>query len=223
MSRLKTAPRKEPRQARSLATVEAILVATARVLTRDGYDRASTNKIAEEAGVSVGSLYQYFPSKESLVAALIDRHLLHLTALIETNIDVLREAPLPIAARALVKLMIAAHAHNPKLHKVIAEQVPRVGRLNRIHDVDRQIGERVRSLLEKRKDEIRMENLDMAVFVLVTVVESLTHRATVDEVGRFGEDELADAVTDLVVRYVMKDPPLERAARRRPSDGPAYG
>jgi AcrR family transcriptional regulator len=207
MTRVRTAPRKEPRQARSLATVEAILVATARVLTRDGYDHASTNKVAVEAGVSVGSLYQYFPSKESLVAALIDRHLSHITALLETNIDVLHEAALPVAARALVKLMIAAHAHNPKLHKVIAEQVPRVGRLNRIHDVERQIGERVRALLERRRAEIRPENLDLAVFVLVTAVESLTHRATVDETGRFDEEELADAVTDLVLRYVMKEPP----------------
>src|SRR5665213_2578909 len=103
MTRVRTVPRKEPRQVRSLATVEAILLATARILTRDGYDHASTNKIADEAGVSVGSLYQYFPSKESLVAALIDRHLLRMTALLETNLDVLREATLPVAARALVK------------------------------------------------------------------------------------------------------------------------
>jgi AcrR family transcriptional regulator len=205
--RVRTAPRKEPRQARSLATVEAILVATARVLTRDGYDRASTNKVALEAGVSVGSLYQYFPSKESLVAALIDRHLSHMTALLETNIEVLREATLPVAARALVKLMIAAHAHNPQLHKVIVEQVPRVGRLNRIYEVERQIGVRIRSVLERRRDEVRPENLDLAVFVLVTAVESLTHRAVVDDAGVFDEEDLADEVTDLVLRYVMKDPP----------------
>src|ERR1700677_2410729 len=118
MPRVRTSPRKEPRQARSVATVEAILVATARVLTRDGYDHASTNRIAEEAGVSVGSLYQYFPSKEALVAALIDRHMSHMTALLEASIDAVRDASLPIATRTLVDVMIAAHAHNPRLHKV---------------------------------------------------------------------------------------------------------
>jgi len=205
--RLRTTVRKEPRQARSLATVEAILVATARVLTRDGYDRASTNKIAEEAGVSVGSLYQYFPSKEALVAALIDRHATHMTALIETQLDVLGEATLPVVARALVKLMIAAHAQNPKLHKVIAEQVPRTGRLNRIHDVERRVGERVRSLLESRRSELRTDNLDLAAFVLVTAVESLTHRAIVEDAHTFDEGALEQEVTDLVLRYVMKDAP----------------
>ena len=212
MARVRTAPRKEPRQARSQATVDAILVATARVLTRDGYDHASTNKVAEAAGVSVGSLYQYFPSKEALVAALIDRHTTHMTALLGGNIDALKDAPLPVAARTLVEVMIAAHAQNPKLHKVVAEQVPRVGKLNRIQDVERQMADRVRALLSLRKDEIRIENLDLAVFLLVSVVETLTHRATVDNAGLFDARELAEEITDMVLRYVMKDPP-ERGRR----------
>src|SRR5579859_5011283 len=69
-----TNPRKHAAQDRSRATVDALVEATARILVRDGFDRASTNRIAAEAGVSIGSLYQYFPSKEALVAAVIDRH-----------------------------------------------------------------------------------------------------------------------------------------------------
>jgi AcrR family transcriptional regulator len=70
-----TNPRRRPRQARAQATVEAIIKATARVLIEEGYDHASTNRIAQAAGVSIGSLYQYFPSKESLVSALVDEHI----------------------------------------------------------------------------------------------------------------------------------------------------
>src|SRR5690242_4040434 len=69
-----TAPRKRASQQRSRALVDALIEATARILVRDGFDRASTNRIAAAAGVSVGSLYQYFPSKEALVAAVIERH-----------------------------------------------------------------------------------------------------------------------------------------------------
>jgi AcrR family transcriptional regulator len=205
--RIRTAPRKEPRQARSIATVDAILTATARVLTRDGYDHASTNKVAEEAGVSVGSLYQYFPSKEALVAALIDRHMAHLTGILETNIEALRDASLPAAARTLVKVMIEAHRYNPKLHRVIAEQVPRVGRLDRSHDIEREIAHRIRALLELRRSELRPQNLELAVFLIVSVVEGLTHRATIDNPGLFDLEELADEITAIVLRYVMKDPP----------------
>src|SRR5947199_10350657 len=69
-----TNPRKSASQKRSRATVDALVEATARILVREGFDKASTNRIAEVAGVSVGSLYQYFPNKEALVAAVIDRH-----------------------------------------------------------------------------------------------------------------------------------------------------
>src|SRR5260370_3447682 len=72
--RIPTIPRKSASQKRSRVTVETLLDATARVLTREGYDRASTNRIAAKAGVSVGSLYQYFPNKEALVAPLVPRH-----------------------------------------------------------------------------------------------------------------------------------------------------
>ena len=69
-----TKPRKAAAQQRSRATVNALVEATARILVKEGFDKASTNRIAEKAGVSVGSLYQYYPSKEALVAAVIDRH-----------------------------------------------------------------------------------------------------------------------------------------------------
>ena len=72
--KLQTNPRKSASQERSRATVDVLLEATTRILVKEGYDRASTNRIAELAGVSIGSLYQYFPSKEALVAAVIDRH-----------------------------------------------------------------------------------------------------------------------------------------------------
>src|SRR5215471_19293099 len=99
--RTRTAPRKKPRQERSHATVDAILDATARVLCTIGYDRASTNRIALAAGVSVGSLYQYFPSKEALVAALIERHVEQMTSLVKSKIVEVAGAPVPVAARCM--------------------------------------------------------------------------------------------------------------------------
>ncbi len=207
MPRPVTTVRKEPRQARSQATVDAILTATARVLVRDGYDRASTNRVAETAGVSVGSLYQYFPTKEALVAALIDRHMTQMTALLETNIDELRDASLPVATRALVKLMLAAHAQNPRLHKIFTEQVPRMGRMSRFYEVERRMGERIRDYLEGHASELRTKNLDLSIFIIVCVVEALTHMTVVDHPGRFDEEELTDEITSLVLRYVMRHPP----------------
>ena len=62
-------PRRKPRQARSQATVEVILAAAARVFARSGYAATTTNHVAAKAGVSIGSLYEYFPSKDAILVA----------------------------------------------------------------------------------------------------------------------------------------------------------
>ena len=205
MTRVRTVARKEPQQARSVATVEAILVATARVLTRDGYDHASTNKVAEEAGVSVGSLYQYFPSKEALVAAVIDRHTQEVSQVTRNAVVKAAAGPIEVAAREFVSVAIDAHRVNPKLHGVLAEQIPHVGRLENIEANVREGYALVRGYLEAHRDEIDVADLDLAAFVLVTVVEALTHAAVLrrpdilsdEKAGRFVDD-----VTRLVVRYL---------------------
>jgi AcrR family transcriptional regulator len=66
-------PRKEPKQERSRQTYQVILQGAAKIIRRDGIHKLSTNKVAEESGVSIGSLYQYFPSKEAIIGALIDQ------------------------------------------------------------------------------------------------------------------------------------------------------
>ena len=124
--RPRTIPRKQPSQERSKATVDTILAATARVLVREGYDRTSTNKVAAAAGVSVGSLYQYFPSKEALVAALIEDHSMKMLTIVEANANSYMNAPLPVAVRGVVKTMIEVHRVDPVLHRVLIEQVTHV-------------------------------------------------------------------------------------------------
>src|ERR1041384_3846674 len=78
---VRTTPRKRPRQDRSRATVDTILEATARVLVKRGFDGLTTNLVADAAGVSIGSLYQYFPNKAALVGALIENNVEHMTSL----------------------------------------------------------------------------------------------------------------------------------------------
>jgi len=112
-------PRKQPGQARSRALVEAILDATARVLVRRGLAGANTNAIAELAGVSVGSLYQYFPGKHALVAALHERHARELLAVIEREIASAPARSLAGTVRSLVRAVIEAHLVDPALHRVL--------------------------------------------------------------------------------------------------------
>src|SRR5690242_16581498 len=129
---IQTIPRKSGSQKRSKAMVQTLLDATARVLVREGYDRASTNRIAAVAGVSVGSLYQYFPNKEALVAALVARHNLKILQLIREAVKEVASSDLPTAMRALVKAGVDAHMVDSALHRIFADQVPRMGQLAKI-------------------------------------------------------------------------------------------
>jgi AcrR family transcriptional regulator len=203
--KLQTNPRKLASQERSRLTVDALLEATARVLIKEGYDRASTNRIAEVAGVSIGSLYQYFPSKEALVAAVIDRHTQQVSQVTRNALVKMAARPIEVAAREFVSIGIDAHRVNPKLHGVLAEQIPRVGRLENIEAHVREGYALVRGYLEVHRDEIDVADLDLAAFVLVTVVEALTHAAVLrrpDILTGEKARQFVDDVTRLVVRYL---------------------
>ena len=88
-------PRKPPHQARAKATVDAILDATARILAEDGFEAVNTNRVAEVAGVSVGSLYQYFPNKGSLVGAVAVRHTEAMAAVVAAGVHAAADDDLP--------------------------------------------------------------------------------------------------------------------------------
>jgi AcrR family transcriptional regulator len=204
--RLQTSPRKLASQERSRSTVDALLEATTRVLIKEGYDKASTNRIAEVAGVSIGSLYQYFPSKEALVAAVIDRHQQEVSEVTRNALVKAAARPIEVAAREFVSVAIDAHRVNPKLHGVLAEQIPRVGRLENIEANVREGYALVRGYLEAHRDEIDVADLDLAAFVLVTVVEALTHAAVLRRPDILADGKarhFVDDVTRLVVRYLQ--------------------
>jgi AcrR family transcriptional regulator len=114
--------RKEPRQARSRATVETILQAGARILSDEGWAGFTTNKVADLAGVSIGSLYQYFPDKLSLVDAIRRRHLDDCLAVMRKS-KAEKLSPVQFVAN-LVRAMISAHSIYPGLHRELLDEAP---------------------------------------------------------------------------------------------------
>ena len=200
-----TNPRKSASQERSRATVQALLDATARVLTKEGYDRASTNRIAATAGVSVGSLYQYFPNKEALVAALVARHNREMLDLLREALKEVASLDLATAIAKLVRAAVDAHRVDPALHRVFDEQVPRMGQLAKIEALEGETFRLVRSYLEERRDEIAVRDLDFTTSILVTTVEALTHQFVIHRPGapERDRDRFIDEVTRLVVGYLM--------------------
>jgi AcrR family transcriptional regulator len=201
-----TKPRKYASQDRSRATVDALIEATARILVREGFDKASTNRIAAKAGVSVGSLYQYFPGKEALVAAVMERHNRELMQVVRGTLAQVAALPMEQAVRKLVAAAIKAHRIDPKLHRVLAEQIPRTGKLENIEAFNRENYALFRAYLEAHRDEFRTVDLGLAAFVCVTSIEALTHTAVLHHSESFSDEAFAALVeeaTRLVVRYLQ--------------------
>jgi AcrR family transcriptional regulator len=197
-----TNPRKDATQHRSRATVDALVEATARILVREGFDKASTNRIAEVAGVSVGSLYQYFPGKEALVAAVIERHQQDIRQVIQSELAKAAMLPIERGVRMLVAVAVRSHRIAPKLHRVLAEQIPRVGTLEKVETFNRENFALFRSYLESRKSELRVDNLELAAFICVTAIEAVTHNAVLHH-AKMLSDDMTDALIDDAARMVI--------------------
>ncbi|MBO6903303.1 MAG: TetR/AcrR family transcriptional regulator [Rhizobiaceae bacterium] len=115
-------PRKTPLQGRSRATCDAILEAAARILESEGRQAFTTNHVAELAGVSVGSLYQYFPGKEAIVAVLVRQMRREMLDDFKEAVRQSRGEDLPGAARALVRAAVRHHLRRPALAQVLERE-----------------------------------------------------------------------------------------------------
>lgn len=168
-------PRKSPRQARSQATVEAILDAAARVLIERGYAATNTNLVAELAGVSVGSLYQYFPNKDSLITALHDRHSKQMNEAFERAFEITQSMSFDEALSSVIESLVEAHRVEAGLHRVLERQLAGLEKLDDHAEVEERISGQIRTLLARYEDEIHVPDLRLAVYMLMHSLHALVH------------------------------------------------
>lgn len=193
--------RKHPKQERSQITVQAILTATAHILTEKGYDQFTTNRVAELAGVSIGSLYQYFPNKESLLFALGAHHANEMAQVAQHSLENLDDRTILEVLQQVVRAAIAAHGVNPKLHRVLHEQVPRSEIMRQIDDAKMET--MLRSFLAKRSDELKPQNLDLTVFIVGRMIKALVYGAIIDRPEFLNGGELEQEMMTMLSLYLV--------------------
>ena len=147
-----------------------------RIVKRDGARAVTTNRIAEVAGVSIGSVYQYFPDKRAIFIALHERHIEQIDRLVETKLVENAESPLDELIRAMIEAMIEAHQPDPELYALLMTEVPHRAEGTREFAV--RLHGAFRLAIASRAHELkRPRNLDKIVFVVTHMVESLSHGA----------------------------------------------
>ena len=205
MARLKNLkPRRRPVQERSLATVEAILQAAAQVFERRGYAAGTTNRIAERAGVSIGTLYQYFPNKDAILVALVHQHLAESTAALQPHLDRLnRGAGFDDVLPDIVHAMVAMHALAPGLHRVLFEetQLPPTLRAE-LDELEDRLVEAAASALAADRDSSPAD-LRLSARIVISTIEGLTHRLVLRPPPGVTPEAIASQITEVVRAYTQ--------------------
>jgi AcrR family transcriptional regulator len=188
--------RRRAKQARARATTDAIVEAAARVLVREGYAAATTNRIAEKAGVSVGTLYQYFADKNDLFDSLIRREMRSMAQVLKAEEPRAGE-PLETALHRLFRGLTEVQPLGPELYRQL-ERVPHALLRRRVAERNEQVLAFMRRLLGAHRAELRVRDLDLAAFLIVHATQGVALGSNAE---LFGE-RLAVELTALFGRYL---------------------
>jgi AcrR family transcriptional regulator len=204
-------PRKQPRQARARRTVEAIVEAAAQVFEREGYARATTDRIAERAGVSIGTLYQYFPNKDALLVALAQQH-------VDAGVTRVREllaagggsaglarVGLADILRAFITELVELHRNQPRLHRLLFAEAPvATDQHQRMSAVEDELAAAIAELLEQHP-EVEVADPMLAAWMLVHVTQGLVHDFIVHPPGvELGEQAFVDELVVMLQSYLVR-------------------
>jgi AcrR family transcriptional regulator len=202
-ARKKTTPRKRPVQDRAVFTVDAILEAATYILVKDGWDKFTTNRVAERAGVNIASVYQYFPNKESIVVELQRRHIDKARQNFPHVMPVLQSQR---SLRAVLKIMIdaavAEHRLAPALHRVFAEELPRSARRHAAARRDEEIGAEWAAVIERFLKNV--PDTPLAMFLCRVVVHAAIHEAATERPELLDDPLFGDEVVTLLEGFLRR-------------------
>ncbi len=197
-------PRKRPLQERSRSTVDTILEAAAQVLERDGYASTTTDGIAARAGVSVGTLYQYFPNKDSILLALTVRHGLEAGAALEPLLRELVDATPPLGQwlERFVGACVELNGRRPRLHQILFEETPfPPERMEAMYSA----GDLILDVLERylaRAPEVTVTNPRLAAYLIFRSLGGIIHAGAVRRPAELTIEDCGKELLILLGRYL---------------------
>ena len=199
-------PRKDPKQDRSQATVDAILEAAAQILEKQQLEEApSTTRIAERAGVSVGSLYQYFPNKEALISAVIRRFIRKHFSAIEQKIIEAEHLPLKDGVDVLAVSLIELQVQHTRLGKILLEWLLRVGDPSLVAEVDKEGEVALAQVLRRIAPKTRAIEPDYGGFVLYHTIRTFLSMTAYRQPERLSDPQMRVELSRMIYGYLRPD------------------
>lgn len=172
-SKISLAPRRIPRQARATATVEAIYEATVQVLLAEGPNRITTTRVAERAGVSVGTMYQYFPHKRSLLFAILQQRLGAVAEAVETAAQQYHAQPIALMVDGLVAAYVDAKTTRTEVASALYQVAGELDTADLLRAVSKRIQKAISGLLASATD-VCFDDLFEVTFTLSAAMAGAT-------------------------------------------------
>lgn len=191
--------RKTPQQQRSREMVERIVAAGRAVLVSQGYDGFSTNRVAREAGISPGSLYQYFPDKAAIVSLVIDRYWDEVAERVAASLGDRLGGSGPSMVRGTAAALLEALEADRGLLRVVAEELPQARNAVRRNALEKRVRELAAAYLLVRG--VSRPDPAASAWVVVLAMENLAVRWVLDQ-PPISREQLLDEVVALVVGYL---------------------
>lgn len=204
--------RRRPQQDRARKAVDAILEATARVVGREGPESATTQRIAHLAGVSVGSLYQYFPAKEALFGALVERAIEDDVRRMDAAVDEAIGMPFEDGVRHCIARVLELPLSRPRLFSWMVRYMPELGLLPAVLRAVHEGVRATRRFLELHRESLDGLDLDETSLFVTGAVRGVLDAVARERPDLLERETFADAMTDLVLGYVDRQK-ARRAAR----------
>lgn len=191
--------------------VERILAAGARVLSERGYQEASTNRIAREAGVSPGSLYQYFPDKEAIVTEITRRLVSDFATAIAPALRRAATEQPPAATLSILGAALDALQQHAELLRAMVDRIPAVEQQEALQSVREHLTDLVHHTLANRR-ALRDPDLERITWMIVELTQHLLVRYVLDSPPVAREDFLA-GTAQIILSFAYDMPAPERAKR----------
>jgi AcrR family transcriptional regulator len=202
-SRYSLKPRKRPVQARSETTVAALFEASIQVLLVVGYRKFTTTRVAERAGVSVGTLYQYFPNRQALITAVIERYLGELTSAIDRNCAKLRGHTLEAIVQGLVDAVIAAKWRQIEVSRALHEPLADIGGAQLVRAAAMRTADSVAEILRSCADGSFRE-VDRLALLIVISSSSVLQVAIAEQATALDRETLRAHMCAMVLGYLRE-------------------
>jgi AcrR family transcriptional regulator len=196
-SQIVVTPRKKPSQSRSKATVDAVLLAAAHILENRGLGGFNTNAVAVRAGVSIGSLYQYFPSKDAILVALMERSLEVFSLTLAEAIDGAPGDSLGEDLKFTLQMGLMSHMRRPNLVRLLEDEFQRLEEHINKTSFHLAVRGAMARLLSRYADQIRVDDIETAAQDIGAIAKTLMSAA-----GERREQDW-DAAIDRIVRTML--------------------